>query len=155
MRSDPRRKKIVDVIAYCIMPGHLHIAIQELKDNSVSTYTANVLNSYARYFNSKYNRKGPLWESRTKKVLVNTDEQLLYLTMYIHLNPVAAGLVKKPEDWPYSSYKEHIKQGCGNYGICNYSSLININPKAYRKYVESNIEYQKDLARQKAISNTS
>ena len=67
-----------------------------------------LLNSYTRYFNEKIKRKGPLWEGRFKKVLVNSDEQLLHLTRYVHLNPVSAGIVEKPEDWPCSSYREYI-----------------------------------------------
>ncbi|MCM8826817.1 MAG: hypothetical protein NC904_04785 [Candidatus Omnitrophica bacterium] len=67
-----------------------------------------VSNSYARYFNIKYGRRGPLWEGTFKNVLVNNDEQLLHLTRYIHLNPTTAFLVERPEDWSFSSYREYL-----------------------------------------------
>ncbi|MBN1870037.1 MAG: transposase [Candidatus Omnitrophica bacterium] len=101
--------KPVNLIAYCLMPTHFHLIVKQAADNGITRFMANVQNSYARYFNIKHTRKGPLWEGRFKNVLVKTDEQLLHLTRYIHLNPVTANLVSSPEDWVFSSYAEYTK----------------------------------------------
>ena len=98
--------KLVDIVSYCLMPTHIHILLTPLKDNAVSTFMGNLLNSYTRYFNIKNKRKGPLWQGRFKSVHVDTDEQLLHLTRYIHLNPSSGGLVEDPEQWMYSSYRQ-------------------------------------------------
>ncbi len=66
----------VIVIAYCLMSIHLHFVLQEVKKNSISRVMINILNSYTKYFNIKHDRKGPLWEGRLKKVLIEDDEQL-------------------------------------------------------------------------------
>ena len=142
-----KRDKLIDIIAFCVMPTHLHLVLKQLKDNGISIFVGNVLNSYARYFNTKYKRKGPLWEGRFKNVLVKDDEQLLHLTRYLHLNPVTAYLVDNPEDWPVSSYKEYTtSEDAGNSKICSYDSLFDISPDSYAEFVKDNIAYQRELA---------
>jgi putative transposase len=142
-------KRLVQVICYCIMPTHIHLVLKQLKDKGVSIFMSNVLNSYSRYFNIKHNRKGPLWESSFKKVLVESDAQLLHLTRYIHLNPVTAHIVDKPKNWKWSSYEEYIS---GNKeGMCKYDDVLDIKPGIYKEFVEDRISYQRELARIKNI----
>lgn len=138
-------KKLVNIIAYCLMPTHPHFILQQLVDNGISIYMNRVLNSYSRYFNTLYKRKGPLWESRFKHILVDKDEQLIHLSRYIHSNPTTAGLVKKPEDWQYSSYREYIGKKEPD-GLINHEGLLDITPKSYQKFVNDRIDYQKKLA---------
>jgi len=144
-------EKLVDIIAYCIMPTHLHLILKQLKDNGISTYMGNILNSYTRYFNTKTKRKGPLWEGRFKSIEVKTDEQLYHLTRYIHLNPVTAYLVDHPKKWDFSSYKEFISDIPEDQKLCNFKDLININPKEYEKFVLSRKDYQRELAKIKSL----
>jgi len=142
-------KRLVQIICYCIMPTHIHLVLKQLEDKGISIFMSNIFNSYTRYFNIKHNRKGPLWESSFKKVLVESDAQLLHLTRYIHLNPVTAYIVNNPEDWKWSSYKEYVP---GNEeGICKYDSILDINSEEYKKFVEDRISYQRELAKIKGI----
>ncbi|AEA34657.1 transposase [Hippea maritima] len=136
--------KLVDIVAYCLMPTHIHFLLTPLKENSISIYMKNLLNSYTRYFNTKAKRNGPLWQSRFKDVLVESDEQLIHLTRYIHLNPTSSGLVEKPEDWKYSSYREYL--GICDRSLCNFSKYLDINTKDYKAFVENRIDYQKELS---------
>lgn len=143
------QNKIIKIIAYVLMPTHFHLILMPLRDNIVSQYMNTTLKSYSKYFNFKYKRKGPLWESRFKAVLVTANEQLIHLTRYIHLNPVTAYLVNKPEEWQYSSYHEYIKV-C-NDGICDFSEYIDITPSYYKQFVNERIEYQRELAKIKDL----
>ena len=102
-----------------------------------------------RYFNSKNNRKGPLWEGRFNRVLVENNDQLLHLTRYIHLNPSTDRLVENPIDWDFSSYKEYIDTH--NKKICNFSDYMDIEVNSYKQFVNDRISYQKDLARIKHL----
>lgn len=138
------QEKCVQIIAYCLMPTHIHLILKQLTPSGISIFMSNVLNSYTRYFNTKHHRKGPLWESKFQNVLVDTDEQLLHLTRYIHLNPTSASLVKKPQDWKFSSYKEYLNDT--NYPICQFEDLLEIQPKEYKKFVQDRIAYQRELA---------
>lgn len=143
-------KILVEIIAYCLMPTHIHLVLYQTCNEGISVYMRRVLNSYTRYFNLRMKRKGPLWEGRFRNVEVETDEQLYHLTRYVHLNPVTAELVKKPEEWQFSSYTEYINT-IDKKGICSFSKFLNIEPKEYKKFVLSRIEYQKELAKIKSL----
>jgi putative transposase len=144
-------EKLIKIIAWCLMPTHIHLVLRQLKDGGISKFMSNILNSYSRYFNIKHNRKGPLWEGRFRKVLVGSDEQLLHLTRYVHLNPVTACLVDKPEDWFASSYREYISLEEAENSLCD-RNVIDINPVAYKKFVEDRISYQRELAVMKYLA---
>lgn len=72
--------------------------------------------AYGVYFNRKYKRIGPVFAGRFKSIIVQKDEYFLQVSKYIHLNPVRARLTEKPLDYPYSSYRELIKN---NYSLIN------------------------------------
>lgn len=146
-RTGKGGEKLVEIFAYCVMPTHFHLLVKEVKDGTASAYINVVLNSYTKYFNTKYKRKGPLWEGRSKKVPVTTDEQLLHLTRYIHLNPVTAYLVERPEEWTASSYREYTSKFAVGEEAPEYRKIIDINPARYEKFVEEGIEYQRELKR--------
>lgn len=148
----PNRENRVQIIAYCFMPTHFHFILKQLEDNGISKFLNNTLNSYTRYFNTKYNRKGPLWQGRSKKILVESDEQLLHLTRYIHLNPTTSYLVDKPEDWDYSSYGEYIKTLNNTINICKFDDFLDIDLEEYRDFVEDTIDYQRNLKKIKDLT---
>ncbi len=139
----------IQIIAYCLMPTHIHMAIKQQNSSAISKFMKNLLSSYAQYFNLTNYRKGPLWEGRFKHVLCETDEQLLHLTRYIHLNPVTACLTDKPENWMASSYGEYLS-GSSN-GVCNWRPLLTINPGIYQKFTNSRIDDQRTLAKIKKL----
>lgn len=141
---------LVQIIAFCLMPTHIHLALRQVKDGGISIYMRNVLDSFTRYFNTLQKRRGPLWESKFKNVLVESDEQLLHLTRYIHLNPSSAGLVAAPEDWQYSSYHEYTGKGHVT-GLCNWENVLEIDSLSYRKFVTSRVSYQRALSRIKHL----
>ncbi|MFH1368054.1 MAG: transposase [Elusimicrobiota bacterium] len=145
------KDKAVDIVAYCIMPTHIHLILKQLRNNGISIFMKNILNSYTRYFNTKHERKGPLWEGRFKSVLVGTDEYLMHLTRYVHLNPATAQIVTKPEEWLYSSYNAYIQNNNQANGFCKYSDLLKIDPKDYKSFVEDRISYQQELQRIKKL----
>jgi len=147
----PEKERLVEIIAYCIMPTHFHLLLRQLRGGGIPIFINNLLNSYTRYFNTRYKRKGTLWEGRSKKVLLMSDEQLLHTTRYIHLNPVTAHLVNKPEEWLWSSYHEYLLEASEseNERICNYDSVLDIKPSAYKKFVEDGIIYQREMAKAK------
>jgi len=136
--------KLVEIIAYCIMPTHIHFILSPIKDGGISKFMQNLLNSYTRYFNNKNNRKGPLWQGKFKSVLVENDAQLFHLTRYIHLNPTTSGLVENPIDWKYSSYSEYL--GKSENSLCNFRKYMDFSPNSYKEFVDSRKEYQKELA---------
>jgi len=143
--------KIIKIIAYCIMPTHIHFVLQQLQDDGISRYMNLLLKSYSKFFNVKYKRRGPLWEGRFKNVLINSDEQLLHLTRYIHLNPTSASIVDNPQDWQFSSYKEYIGLIDESKRLCDFSDLLDIDKAHYKTFVEDRIDYQRELEKIKHL----
>lgn len=138
-KPDPN-KKLVEMICYCLMPNHFHFLVKQLKDNGISTFMSQLSNSYTKYFNTKYKRIGALFQGSFKAVLVKTDEQLVHLSRYIHLNPVVSGLVKNLNSYKWNSYPEYIsgaKVYCSSEEILNFYSSI----KSYQEFVEAQIDY--------------
>lgn len=133
-------KKIVEIICYCLMPNHFHCLIHQLQENGISNFISHLSNSYTKYFNIKYDRVGPLFQGAFKAVLIESDEQLIHLSRYIHLNPVAAGLLTKPEHYRWSSYQEYIT---GEYLYCSSQIVMDQFPskEKYREFVEAQIDY--------------
>lgn len=93
-----------DCIAYCLLTTHLHLLVQTPLPN-LSAGMQRVNSQYAQGFNRRYGRNGHVVESRFWHELVEGDRQLLATARYIALNPVAAGVCRAPEDWPWSSYR--------------------------------------------------
>ena len=140
------KKKLIRIIAYSFMPTHIHLILQQLEKGGISIYMNKVLNSYTRYFNVKHHRKGPLWTGRFKRVLVETDEQLIHLTRYVHLNPATVRLVNRPELWRFSSYHEYLAKKPKKDKICEFKHILEMNPNEYKKFVNNQISYQRTLA---------
>lgn len=140
---------LVEIIAYCVMPTHVHLVLKQIANEGITKYISRVFNSYTRYFNVSHHRKGPLWEGHFKNVLVENDEQLLHLTRYIHLNPTSAGLTKDPFEWQSSSLKEYCEDTASD--ICQFEGIIDMPPKEYKKFVLDQKSYQRELSLVKNI----
>ena len=93
--------------AFCLMSNHVHLAIQ-VGDIPLSRIMQNLSFRYTRWINWRQNRSGHLFQGRYKAVLVDADAYLLELTRYIHLNPVRAGIVKEPEEYPWSGHRAYL-----------------------------------------------
>jgi putative transposase len=93
--------------AYVLMGNHYHL-IGETPRANLSAVMHSINGAYTTYFNKKRKRSGHLFQGRYKAILIDHDSYLLELSRYIHLNPVKAGMVEKPEDYAFSSYASYI-----------------------------------------------
>ena len=100
-------RPLISLKAFCLMPNHFHLLIQQVAENGVSKFMQRLANSYTKYFNKKSERSGHLLEGAYKIKPVNTDAYLLNLSKYIHLNPKDLG--ENPETFPWSSYSHYLK----------------------------------------------
>lgn len=92
--------------AYCLLSNHIHLLLREKRLGDISVIMKRLLTKYVMWFNQKYQRSGVLIASRYKSIAVEVDEYFIPLQRYIHQNPMRGGLVRKMEDYSYSSYKE-------------------------------------------------
>lgn len=131
-------RRFVEVINYCIMPNHFHIALFSLDDNGVSRYMHKLSNAYAKYFNTRYERTGHVFQGTYKAKLVTSDEQLTYLSAYIHRNPNELKLWKDQSlDYPWSSYQDHSINRWGKLLINDHIMRTFSSFKDYQEYVEA------------------
>lgn len=75
------------LLTYCLMPNHFHLLLKQKPANGIEKFMRSLGTKYVQYFNKRYQRVGPLFQDTYKAVLIKTDEQLLHLSRYIHLNP--------------------------------------------------------------------
>lgn len=138
--------KLVDIISFCLMPNHFHFLLKQLCDHGISTFIANFTNSYTKYFNTKHERNGSLIQGPFKSVYVESNEQLIHLSRYIHLNPVASYIIKeqKLETYPWSSLREYLEL---EKGFCQKEIVIeqfrSVND--YKNFVFDQISYSQEL----------
>jgi putative transposase len=107
--------------AYCLMPNHVHLLI-EMQDDRISRIMQRLLTSYSQYYNRRYKKIGHLFQGRYKSILCQTDRYLGELVRYIHLNPVRAKIVKRPEDFEYSGHRAYL--GLDRTGLVDTDPLL-------------------------------
>ncbi len=112
----------VDILAYCLMPNHYHFLVY-LQDDKLSAAMHRLSVAYTKAINKRFNRSGALFEGRFQSIHVNDRNYLIHLSRYIHLNPVKAGFVNRPEEWEFSSYPEYAGLRSGTLPKMEYLNL--------------------------------
>lgn len=144
----------IDILAYALMSNHFHLLVCQRQENAITKTLANISNSYAKYFNIKHHRVGPLYQGSFKAVHIETDQQLMHLSRYIHINPVVAGAMTQEEllTSPWTSFSEYLGQ--------SETSLTDAKPilshfaskESYKKFVFDQVAYGKELEKIKHLS---
>lgn len=96
-----------EVYAYCLMGNHYHLCLKT-PEAKLSRIMRQINGVYTQRFNRAHRRDGPLFRGRYKAMLIEAEEYLGQVVRYIHLNPVEAGLIKNPKDYPWSSHKDYL-----------------------------------------------
>ena len=142
-----KKKHRFYLYAYTLMTNHIHLLL-ETGDVPISKIMQVLNFTYTQYFNRKYNKKGHLFQGRYKSFLCDRDSYLLALVRYIHLNPVRAGMVKKPEDYEWSSHRQYLM---GTEGIIDsqevlmqFSQKRSMSIELYEKFVAEGLSQGKE-----------
>lgn len=104
IRITPEKIGSLKLHAFCLMPNHFHLLIEQVGETSISKFLSRVFTSFSKFINLKYKRVGHVFQDEFKAVPVESNPQLMWNSAYIHMNPVVANLVDKPEDYLWSSY---------------------------------------------------
>jgi REP element-mobilizing transposase RayT len=94
--------------AYCQMTNHYHLVVEKTPDGNLSKGMRQLNGVYTQASNRRHRRVGHLFQGRYRAILVDKDSYLLELSRYVVLNPVRAGMVEHPGDWPWSSYRAMV-----------------------------------------------
>jgi putative transposase len=151
-----RRKSYADVIrleAYVLMPNHFHLLIRQKNSDAMKQFLQSLCTRYSVYFNKQHDRVGSLFQGRYKAVMVKTDEQLVHLSRYIHLNPTDLGVsVEQLDNYPYSSFPNYLGKRDESWvnpegTLSLFRDLRSGKPaeRQYRKFVENHANSQPEI----------
>lgn len=130
--------------AYALMDNHYHLMIETPRAN-ISQIMQNINTSYTVYINRKHHRSGHLLQGRFKGIIVDKDEYLFTLSRYIHLNPVRAKIVQRPEDYKWTSYKAYIDKTARKTLVDTADTLSYFSKKkgkaarAYKAFIDAGV----------------
>ena len=135
------KNRYVVLEAFSFMTNHIHLGVCEKEDRGTMRYMQRVLNAYAKYFNTKYEMVGHLFQGPYRAVHIGDNDQLLYTNTYIHRNPrELLGVAGKEHEYEWSSYRDYI--GTNRFGELLDTSLVLEqfdSPADYRAFVDSSI----------------
>jgi putative transposase len=129
-----RTKYQLRIYAYCLMPNHVHLLV-ESGSAPLGKFMQGLQQSYTQYFNRRYRKVGHLFQGRYKAIICDKEKYLLALLRYIHLNPVRARLVKRPESYAYSGHRNYLKNSTAK--IIDTRPVLALlgGPKRYERFV--------------------
>lgn len=138
----------IELYTFSFMPNHIHFLIKEIREKGISTFMSNLQNSYAKYFNTKNDRSGGLFQQMFKSVLIETDEQFMHVARYIHLNPVTAFIVKSVDElsnYPWTSFSAYV--GKYNMDFLNKEFLLSFFSSLDHliNFTKDQVDYQRKL----------
>jgi hypothetical protein len=132
------------------MPNHYHLLLFQQEGGNISKTLQTTINSYVQAVNKKYDLSGSMFEGKAKSILVETDRYVVHLARYIHLNPVKAKLVVRPDEWMYSDYSRWVETNDLSDGFKPSDRFVALRElyfdggDNYRKFVEG-YDYKVDV----------
>jgi len=96
----------IELLSFCLMPNHFHLLVKQIDNFSLKSFMISIITRYSMYFNKKYDRVGSLFQGIYRAVLIDNESYLLYLSRYIHLNPLE---ISKNIASAYSSYADYLE----------------------------------------------
>lgn len=140
-------EKLVEIICFCLMPNHFHFMLKQKVENGISIFASNFTNSYTKYFNTRNERVGPLFQGIFKAVRIVSEEQLIHVSRYIHLNPVSSFLIKPEEleDYAWSSFPEYLNLLDRNIASKDIVLSFFASLEKYKKFVLDQVDYARKL----------
>jgi len=153
-KLEEEKRILVEIICYCFMPNHFHLLLKQKQEQGISKFLSQFQNSFTRYFNMRDERKGHLFLGQFKAVRIETEEQLLHISRYIHLNPYSSFVIKSLDKllfYPWSSFLEYAGK---SKGFCNLDLILSNfkHSNDYQKFVFDQADYQRELEKIKHLT---
>jgi len=147
-REYPWYREDIELLAYCLMPNHFHAFVYQHQADAITQLFKSVLTAYSMYFNKRYDRQGPVFQSRFKASLIQDDSYYLHISRYIHRNP------RDYRNYTYSSYKYYLQEKSASWlrpelVLSNFASKDEYEEFVddYQDYKETLKDLQQELAK--------
>jgi len=154
------RKKLVNIICFCLMPNHFHLILEQLVDDGISKFMHKLGTGYTNAFNLKHKRSGALFEGTFKAILIENETYLTHLSRYVHLNPVEL----KEKNWKEDGIKDwnKINKFLDNYRYSSYLDYVGkknfpsiINNDLILKIFDNSKDYYKKFTQEWLVQDFS
>lgn len=143
----------VEIVTFAFMPNHFHFLLRQVCENGITTFMSKLTNSYTKYLNTRLERTGPIFQGVFKSVHIETDEQLIHVSRYIHLNPVASYIIKADElfSYAYTSLPHYFEN---NLSFIKKEIILEHFPSKehYRTFLLDQIDYARTLEQIKHLT---
>ncbi len=126
----PHYGERLTLLAYCLMPSHVHLLVYQKDRQAMAEFMRSMMTSYSMYFNRKYKRVGPVFQSRYKASRITQDSYLEHISRYIHLNP------NNWVNYPYSSLKYYLGNARAEWIRPNSITELFPSPQQYLEFVQ-------------------
>ena len=123
--KEKREKTLVSILGYCLMPNHFHLILHENTEGGISKFMAKLLTAYSMYFNTKYQRSGPLFTRPFRSEHIKNESQYMYIFSYVHLNPISIFDKKWKEEGIKN--KKEAEDFLEKYQLSSYQDFLNKN----------------------------
>lgn len=142
-------QKLVEIIAFSFMPNHYHFLLKQIQDDGIKMCMSQIQNSYAKYFNTNYKRTGSLFQEMFKAIRIESDEQLIHVVRYIHLNPLTSYVIKEIstlENYPWTSFIDYLNKRDISFIDKDLIRSYFSNAQKLRNFTLDQVDYQRTLA---------
>ena len=161
LRRRKKRKMLVEILAFCLMPNHVHLLVRQLKEGGISKFMRKIGAGYGLYYNQKYERKGHLFQGRYRIIHIESQEQLKTVFVYIHTNPVSIvvpnwreegikeieKVMKFLENYRWSSYSDYLgKKNFPSLTSREFLTKVMGGIESCREFVNGWLQFKKELA---------
>lgn len=158
-----KRKMLVEILVFCLMPNHVHLLVKQLREGGISKFMRKIGAGYGLYYNQKYKRKGHIFQGRYRIVHIENQEQLKTVFVYIHTNPVALiapnwkekgimdsdlkKIIEFLENYKWSSYPDYLDNKTFP-SITSREFLTKVmgGLEGCREFVDAWLQFKKELA---------
>lgn len=152
--KEQKEKTLVSILGYCLMPNHFHLILYEHTKGGISKFMDKLLTAYSMYFNTKYERSGPLFTRPFRSEHISNEPQFMYIFSYVHLNPLSIinktwkedGIKNREEavefleKYKFSSYQDFLHRDRPESVIIDFSLI-----PEYIKNMKIDFETQKQI----------
>lgn len=159
---EDKRDLLVEIIAFCLMPNHIHLILRQLKDNGISKFIQKIASGYPAYFKNKYQikLKGHFFQDRFVAVHIKTNTQLMVAINYVHTNPAilidpewkekgikdTEKIIRFLEEYKWSSYQDYLgRRNFPSVTQREFALKVFGGSEICRKWVEEWIEYKGEI----------
>jgi putative transposase len=134
----------VVLYAYCLMPNHVHLLMEQKGHLPLSRTLQRLQTAYTKYFNKKYRKIGHLFQGRYKAILVDKDSYLLELVRYIHLNPKRAKLEERMGVFPWTSHAYYLGKSQGENHLVEVDAVLVMFDRKQKRAIQRYSKFVKE-----------